>query len=193
VTMARLFSFFTVSLDGYMEDRDGDIGFSEPDEEIHQFANDLLRPVKTHLYGRRLYETMQVWETDTAFTEGSAILTEFAEFWKDGDKVVYSRSLPPEGIVTSRTRLERAFDPDAVRAMKEAATADLNIGGADLVAQALQAGLVDEVHLMIVPVVLGGGKPALPDDLRLDLELLEVRRFDRSGAVYLRYRVAGAA
>lgn len=184
---ARLSYLTNTSLDGYIEDATGDFGFSEPDDEVHGFVNDLVRPVGTHLYGRRLYETMAVWETDPSLAEGSDVMRDFAQLWQAADKVVFSRSL--DRTTTARTRLERNFDPEAIRAMKAAATADMIIGGAELAGQALRAGVVDECGLLVHPVVVGGGKRALPDDLRADLELLDERRFAAGGVVYLRYRV----
>lgn len=189
--MSGLLSYVVnCSLDGYIEDADGDFGWSEPDEELHQFFNDLLRPIDTYLYGRRLYESMAVWETDPSLAE-SAVMADFAAVWRDADKVVYSTTL--EAPVTARTRIERTFDPDAVRALKAAATTDLVIGNAELAAHALRAGLVDELHLVVHPVVVGGGKRALPDGLRLDLDLVEVRRFEVAGVVSLRYGVQPTA
>jgi dihydrofolate reductase len=172
------------SLDGCIEDATGDFGFTVPSDEVHAFINDRLRDVGTHLYGRRLYETMAPWETDPSLAEGSAVARDFAAIWRAADKVVYSTTLPD--VATGRTRLERAFVADEVRALKAAADRDLLVGGAELGGEALRQGLVDEVHLYVSPVVLGGGKPALPPGVRLDLNLLEERRFD-SGTVYLRY------
>ncbi|HEU0131198.1 MAG TPA: dihydrofolate reductase family protein [Mycobacteriales bacterium] len=182
--MASLLYSTNTSLDGYIEDAGGDFGFTVPSDEVHQFVNDRLRDVGTHLYGRRLYETMAVWETDTALIESDDVARDFAAIWQAAEKVVYSTTLT--GVVTSRTRIERAFDPEAVRALTAAADRDLIVGGADLGGQALRAGLVDEVHLYVSPVAVGGGKPALPLGVRLDLALLEERRF-ASGTVYLRY------
>jgi dihydrofolate reductase len=187
----RLAYVVNCSLDGYYEDADGRFDWSEPDEELHQFFNDLLRPVGTFLYGRRLYETMAVWETDPEFTSASPILADFAEVWQDADKIVYSTTL--EAPLTKRTRIERTFDPEAVRAIKEAATTDLEIGGGTLAAEAFRAGLVDEVHLVVAPVVVGGGKPVLPAGVRFGLELLEERRFAGTGVVSLRYGVRPSA
>ncbi len=175
------------SADGYIEDAGGDFGWAEPDEVVHRFANDLTRRVGTHLYGRRLYETMAVWETEPALAAESDVMRDFAEVWQAADKIVYSRTLP--AVRTERTELVRALDLDALRRMKEEATRDLSIGGAELAGHAFRAGLVDECHLLLAPVTVGGGKPALPTDLRIDLELLDERRFDPSGVVYLRYAV----
>ena len=183
----RLVYVVNCSLDGYYEDPDGRFDWSEPDEELHQWFNDLLRPIGTLLYGRRLYETMAVWETDATLAEESPILADFAAVWQAAEKVVYSTTL--EAPVTGRTRIERAFDPDAVRALKEAATTDLAIGGGVLAAEAFRAGLVDEVLVVVAPVAVGGGKPILPSGLRIDLEPVEVRPFEGTGVVALRYRV----
>jgi len=172
------------SLDGHIEDETGNFDWAAPDEEVHAFINDLERPVGTYLYGRRMYETMIFWETATG---PPSVERDFAEIWRGADKVVYSSSL--EAVRTDRTRLEKAFEPEAVRALKESAEVDLTIGGPELAAHALRAGLVDEFHLFVAPVVVGGGKRALPDGERLDLELLDERRFG-GGFVYLRYRVA---
>jgi dihydrofolate reductase len=182
--MALLLYSTNMTLDGYIEDAAGDFGFTEPSDEVHAFINDRLREVGTHLYGRRLYETMAVWETDPSFAEGPAVTRDFAAIWQAADKVVYSTTLPD--VVTTRTRLERAFAPDEIRALKAAADRDLLVGGAELAGQALRHGLVDEVHLYVAPVAVGGGKPALPPGVRLDLTLLQQRRFG-SGTVYLRY------
>lgn len=186
----RLVYVVNCSVDGYYEDADGRFDWSEPDEELHQFFNDLVRPIGTFLYGRRLYEAMAVWETDPSLAGRSPVLADFAAVWQDADKVVYSTTL--QAPLTARTRIERAFDPDAVRAVKAAASTDVMIGGGDLAAEAFRARLVDEVHLVVAPVVVGGGKPVLPSDVRIDLELLDVRRFDGTGVVSLRYGVQGS-
>jgi dihydrofolate reductase len=187
VTASALIYMSIASLDGYIEDRGGGFEWAAPDDEVHAFVNDLLRPVGCHLYGRRLYETMAVWETDD-FWRDSEITRDFAEVWQRADKIVFSTTLSE--VSTSRTRIERRFDPDAVGRLKASTSGDLTIGGPHLAAQALAAGLVDEYHLLIAPVVVGGGKPSLPDDLRLDLDLLDERRFAASGVVYLRYRIS---
>ena len=184
--MARLIYLTNTSLDGYIEDADGRFDWSVPDDELHQFFNDLTRPVGTFLYGRRLYETMAVWETDPALSAGDPVTEEFAALWQVADKVVWSTTL--DAPLTARTRLERSFDADDVRALKAAATTDLAVGGAELAAHAFRAGLVDEVQLVVHPVVVGGGKPALPDGVRVHLDLLDERRFT-GGHVYLRYAV----
>jgi len=184
--VARLIYGTNASLDGYIEDQNGSFDFTEPSEEVHAFWNDFLRPIGTYLYGRRLYETMAVWETDPSFAEGRDVIREFAAVWLDADKVVYSRTLADTS--TSRTRIEREFDPEAVRRMKGSSERDLSIGGAELAAEAFRSGLIDEVVMCLAPVAVGAGKPALPTDVRLDLELTEERRFD-DGTVYLRYDV----
>ena len=173
------------SLDGYIEDDEGNFDWAEPDEEVHAFVNELERPVDTYLYGRRMYETMAGWETDPSFAEHSPVMRDFAEIWQAADKIVYSSML--EAVPTARTRIERDFDPNAVRELKAAAAGDLAIGGPELATHAFRAGLVDECHLFLAPVLVGGGKRCLPDDVHLKLELLDERRF-RQGMVYLRYR-----
>ena len=183
--MAKLTYLMNASLDGYIADEDGKFDWGTPDEEYYSLINDLVRPVGTYLYGRRLYGMMQVWETDPAAAAQSPGTREFAEIWQAADKVVYSRTL--EGAGTTRTRIERDFDPEAVRHLKAAAGRDLTVGGPTLAAHAIGAGLVDEVQLFVWPVVVGGGKSFLPNGARLQLELLEERRVG-SGVVYLRYR-----
>src|SRR5512132_1884682 len=178
--MAKLLYVMNASLDGYIADEDGKLDWTAPNEEFYAFINDLVRPVGTYLYGRQLYELMAVWDTDPAAAAQSPGAREFAEIWQAADKVVYSRTLAAAS--TTRTRIERDFEPEAVRQLKAAA-----VGGPTLGAQAITAGLVDEVHLFVWPVVVGGGKPFLPNKARLQLELLDERRFG-SGVVYLRYR-----
>jgi dihydrofolate reductase len=182
--MAKLLYVMNASLDGYIADEDGKFDWGAPGEEYYSFINNLLRPVGTYLYGRRLYELMAGWETDPAAAAQSPAAREFAEIWQAADKVVYSRTL--QAAATTRTRIERAFDPEAVRRLKAAAERDLTVGGPDLGAQAITAGLADEYHLFVWPVVVGGGKPFLPSRVRLQLELLDERRFG-NGVVYLRY------
>ena len=185
--MAKLIYSALASLDGYVEDQSGGFEWAAPDEEVHAFVNDLERPVGTYLYGRRMYETMGYWETDEASAEGQpAVIRDFAAIWRAAEKVVFSRSL--EDVSSERTRIERSFEPEAVRRMKESAERDLGVGGSELAAQAIAAGLVDECHLFLAPIVVGGGKRALPDRCRVELELLDERRFD-SGFVHLRYRL----
>ena len=183
--MAKLIYISNVSLDGYIEDVHGSFDWTEPDDEVFAFITDLVRSVGTYLYGRRLYETMAVWETDPALAAQSELMADFANVWQAADKVVYSTTL--EAASTAKTRLERSFDPDSVRDMKASATTDLTVGGANVAAHAFKAGLVDECQLLIRPVLVGGGKPALPSDTRAELELLDERRFS-SGVMYLRYR-----
>jgi dihydrofolate reductase len=184
--MAKLIYMAIASLDGYVADADGNFDWSMPDEEVHAFVNDVERPVGTHLYGRRLYEVMVAWETMDTSADQQPVMRDFAEIWRAAEKVVYSRTL--EAASTARTRIERDFDPEAVRRMKASAQRDISIGGAELAAVAFRAGLVDECHLLLSPIVVGGGKRALPDDVRLELELLDVRRFG-NGVVHLHYRV----
>ncbi|HEX8004619.1 MAG TPA: dihydrofolate reductase family protein [Mycobacteriales bacterium] len=181
--MALHYSALT-SLDGYVEDTTGSFDWAMPSDEVHAFVNDLMRPVGTYLYGRRLYETMTAWENDPALVSGPPVYADFARVWQAADKVVYSTTL--DEPVTRRTRIERRFDPAAVAALP----GDAFVGGAMLAAQAFRAGLVAECHLLVVPYVAGGGKPALPGPLGLDLR--EQRRF-ADGTVYLRYAVAGDA
>jgi dihydrofolate reductase len=173
------------SLDGYVADRDGSFEWAAPDGEVHAFLNDLERPVGTYLYGRRMYEVMSYWETADSIAGQSDFEQDFAQIWQAADKIVYSRTLAQ--VSSARTRLERDFDADEVRRLKASSTRDLSVGGPDLAGQAIRHRLVDEYQLFLAPVVVGGGTPALPQDQRLDLKLLEERRF-RSGVVYLRYR-----
>ena len=182
--MARLIYSAIASLDGYTADEAGNFDWAAPDAELHAFVNDLERDVGTHLYGRRMYETMAVWETMDVSAEPE-VMRDYAGIWRAADKVVYSRTLATPS--TPRTRIERDFDRDTVRRMKEAADRDISVGGPGLAAHALRAGIVDEIQLFLVPAVVGGGTRALPDGLRVDLELLDQRRF-AGGAVYLRYQ-----
>lgn len=184
--MAKLIYITNVSLDGYIEDSDGNFDWATPSDDFFAFITDLMRSAGTYLYGRRLYEAMSVWETEPALAAPSALRREFANVWQAASKVVYSTTLP--AALTGRTRIERAFDADSVRALKASASGDLTVGGADLAAHAFRAGLVDECHLFIGPVFLGAGKRAFADDMRVDLELLDERRF-ANGVVYARYRV----
>ena len=184
--MAKLLYVSNVSLDGYIEDEHGNFNWTAPDDELLAFITDLVRPIGTYLFGRRLYDTMAVWETDPALAAHSKLMADFANVWLAADKVVYSTTL--DAVSTTRTRLERGFDAASVRDLKASATSDLTVGGADLAAHAFKEGLVDECHLLIRPVVVGGGKPALPRGVRADLELLDERRLSQ-GVVYLRYGV----
>jgi dihydrofolate reductase len=183
--MGRLIVAALTSLDGYIEDTEGSFRWAEPDAEVHEFVNDLERGVGTQLLGRRMYETMAVWETVGDGPDVHPAAADYAEVWRGLDKVVYSRTL--DDVWTSRTRLEREFDPDAVRRLKEDAERDLSVSGPGLAQHAFRAGLVDEIHLFVFPVVVGGGKPGLPADVRLDLELADERRFG-NGVVHLHYR-----
>jgi dihydrofolate reductase len=183
--LAKLIYSAISSLDGYVADEDGNFDWAAPGEEVHSFVNDLERSVGTYLYGRRMYEVMVFWETVDIVGAQSPAVRDFAEIWRAADKVVYSRTL--EAVSSKRTRLERAFDPEAVRRMKAAAEHDLGVGGSELAAQAIKAGLVDEYHLFLTPVVVGGGIRSLPENARLKLELLDERRFG-NGVVYLHYR-----
>jgi dihydrofolate reductase len=183
--VAKLVYGAITSLDGYVNDADGGFDWAEPDPDVHAFVNDLERPIGTYLYGRRLYETMQYWET--APTEGvSNAEIDYTHIWRGADKVVFSRSLP--AVSTDRTELERDFDAEAIRRRKAESKRDLSVGGATLAAQALAAGLVDEVRLFLNPVIVGGGTPALPDGVRVDLHLVDEHRF-ANGVIHLRYRV----
>ncbi len=184
--MAKLIYSTITSLDGYVEDAQGTFNWARPDAEVHAFVNECERPIGTYLYGRRMYETMVVWETMTTGPEQCEAVRDYAEIWRAADKLVYSRTLPAAS--SERTRVEREFDPTAVGALKETSERDLSVGGPELAAEALRAGLVDEVHTFLNPIVVGGGKPALPDGLRVPLSLIDERRF-AGGVVYLAYRV----
>lgn len=184
--MGKLHYVTNTSLDLFIEDGHGSFTFSEPDDEQFAFITELVRAIGTWLYGRRLYEAMALWETDPALATASPLTAEFAAVWQSGAKVVYSSTL--DEVATNHTRIERTFDVDAVRALKDAADRDLTVGGAALAAHAFRAGLVDELHLFVAPVLLGGGKPGLPGDLHLDLDLRDQRRFP-TGIVYLHYGV----
>jgi dihydrofolate reductase len=181
--MAKLIYSAITSLDGYIADENGNFDWAAPDEEVHAFVNDLERPVGTYLYGRRMYETMLYWETAHTVAD-HPVEQDFADIWRAAEKVVYSKTL--QTVSSTRTRIERAFDPDAIRQMKASAERDISVGGPDLAAQAFEAGLVDECHLFVAPIVVGGGKPALPKGVRVKLELLDERSFG-NGMVYLRY------
>ncbi|MFA4927943.1 MAG: dihydrofolate reductase family protein [Patulibacter sp.] len=184
--MATLIYAAIASLDGYVEDAQGTFDWAMPDEQLHAFVNDLERSIGTYLYGRRMYETMVFWET--AGSDEPPVFADYAEIWRAAEKVVYSRTL--QSTSSARTRIEPEFDPDAVRRLKRSSETDIAIGGAELAGQALAAGLVDECHLFLCPVVVGGGKRALPDGVRTNLELLDQRRFP-NGVVHVRYRVGG--
>jgi dihydrofolate reductase len=182
--MAKLIYSGIHSLDGYLADENGDFDWAAPDEEVHSFVNELERGVGTYLYGRRMYDVMSYWDTDEATVDQPPFIQEFAEIWRAADKVVYSTTLGAE--YTDRTRIEPRFNPDAVREMKAAANGDLTVGGPNLAVHAIRAGLVDEFHMFVVPVAVGGGLRYLPDAVRIDLELLDERRFE-NGTVFLRY------
>jgi dihydrofolate reductase len=184
--VAKLIYSAIASLDGYVEDKNGDFEWAAPDHEVHEFVNDLERPIGTYLYGRRMYETMVYWETEGAGADQPAASRDFAEIWRAAEKVVYSRTLQTPS--SARTRIERDFDPAAIRRLKESSERDITVGGAELAGEAMAAGLVDECHLFLGPILVGGGKRALPDDVRVRLELLDERRF-RGGVVHLRYGV----
>jgi dihydrofolate reductase len=183
--MAKLIYSALTSLDGYVADEDGNFDWAEPDDEVHTFINDLARPVGIHLYGRRMYEVMCAWETMDTGADQRPVMRDFAQIWQAADKIVYSTTL--EKVSTARTRIERVFDPDAVRQLKAMADRDLIVGGPGLAGQAFRAGLVDECHLYLAPIAVGGGNQFLPDNVRLKLDLLDERRFG-NGMVFLRYR-----
>jgi dihydrofolate reductase len=183
--MAKLIYAAITSLDGYVEDAEGNFDWAAPDEEVHAFANDLERPIGTYLYGRRMYETMVFWETAGGDAE-PPVFRDYAEIWRAAEKVVYSRRL--QAASSAKTRIEREFDIDGIRRLKGASDSDIAIGGAELAGQAIQAGLVDECHLLLCPVVVGGGKRALPAKVRSGLELLDEGRFE-GGVVHLHYRI----
>jgi dihydrofolate reductase len=183
--VAKLIYSAITSLDGYVADEDGNFDWAAPDEEVHSFVNDLERPIGTYLYGRRMYDVMVYWETADTAADQPPVIRDFAEIWQAADKIVYSKTL--EDISSPRTRIERELDADAIRQLKASAERDLSVGGPDLAAQAIQAGLVDEYHLFLTPIMVGGGKQALPHGVRVELELLDERRFG-NGTVYLFYR-----
>jgi dihydrofolate reductase len=185
--MAKLIYSAIASLDGYVEDKEGRFDWAMPDEEVHAFVNDLERPIGTYLYGRRMYETMVFWETANAEADESAVFLDYAGIWQAAEKIVYSRTL--QTVTSARTQIEREFDPDAVRRLKQSSEADITVGGTELAGHAIGAGLVDECHLFLCPIVVGGGTRALPDNVRATLELLDERRF-RNGVVHLQYRIA---
>lgn len=183
--MAKLIYSAIASADGYVEDATGNFDWAAPDEEVLRFVNDLERPIGTYLYGRRMYETMRFWESDHLMGTQPSAGQEFAGIWRAADKIVFSTTLTTAS--SARTRIEPSFDQDLVRRLKSAAGHDMTVGGANLAGQAIRAGLVDEVNLLLVPAIVGGGKRALPDGARLDLELRDTRRFV-SGVVYLSYQ-----
>jgi dihydrofolate reductase len=186
--MAKLIFAAITSLDGYVADADGNFDWSMPSEEVHRFVNNLEAGIGTYLYGRRMYEVMRYWETASTGNGEQSAEQEFAKLWQRADKIIYSRSL--DEVSTASTRLEREFDAEAIRQMKADVTRDIAVSGPTLAAEALRHGLVDECHLFLSPIVVGGGTPALPDNVWLQLELLDERRFD-NGVVHLHYRVNG--
>jgi len=185
--MAKLVYSAIASLDGYVADESGNFAWAAPDEEVHAFVNDLERPIGTYLLGRRMYEVMTYWENADVGADQPSVMRDYAQIWQSADKVVYSKTL--EKVSGARTRIEQDFDPDAIRQMKASAERDISVGGPELAAQAIAAGLVDEWHLFLNPIVVGGGKRALPDGVLVKLELLDERRFG-NGVVYLHYRSA---
>ena len=184
--MAKLIYSAIMSLDGYIADEDGNFDWAAPDKEVHAFVNDLERPIGTYLYGRRMYDVMRYWETAPTEAGEPPVVRDYARIWQAADKVVYSKTLATAS--TSRTRIEKDFDPQAVRRMKAAASRDMSLGGPHLAAQAIKAALVDEIHLFVVPIVVGGGLKALPEHARVKLQLLDERRF-AGGVVHLHYGI----
>ncbi len=182
---AKLIYSALTSLDGYVADEDGNFDWAAPDEEVHQFVNDLMRPAGTHLYGRRMYDVLVAWELDDMLVGQPPSIADFATIWRAADKIVYSRTL--EAVSSARTRIEREFDPDEIRRLKATAKGDITIGGPELAGQALRAGLVDEIHLFVNPIVVGGGNALLPEDVRVPLELIDEHRF-ANGVVHVGYR-----
>jgi dihydrofolate reductase len=187
LSQARLIYSAITSLDGYVADEEGNFDWAAPDEEVHGFVNDLERSVGTHLLGRRMYEVMAFWESVPTGAGQAPVIQDFAQIWRGADKVVYSTTLA--SAASARTRIERDFDPEAIRQLKAGAGRDISVGGPHLAAQAIRAGLVDEYHLFVTPVVVGGGTQSLPQNVSLRLELLDERRFG-SGVVHLHYRIA---
>jgi dihydrofolate reductase len=183
--VSKLIYSAITSLDGYVADEDGNFDWAAPDEQVHAFVNELERPVGTYLYGRRMYEVMGAWETMDTSAGQPAVVQDYAEIWQAADKIVYSRTL--ETVSSARTRIEHDFDPEAVRQLKARAVRDITVGGPDLAAQAIRAGLLDEYHLFVTPILVGGGKQSIPNGVRLELELLGERRFG-NGVVHLHYR-----
>ncbi|MDT3439894.1 MULTISPECIES: dihydrofolate reductase family protein [unclassified Pseudofrankia] len=185
--MASLIYSAIASLDGYVEDEQGSFDWAAPDPEVHAFVNDLERPIGTYLYGRRMYETMVFWETVDTGVDQPAAVRDFATIWRAADKIVYSRTL--ETVSSASTRIEREFDPEAIQWLKENSRHDISVGGAGLAGRAIAAGLVNECHLFLGPILVGGGKRALPDNVRVSLRLLNERRF-KSGVVHLHYGIS---
>jgi dihydrofolate reductase len=184
--MAKLIYSAIASLDGYVEDDQGEFDWAAPDEEVHAFVNELERPIGVYLYGRRMYETMVFWETVDTGSDQPAVIRDFAHIWRAAEKIVYSRTL--QSVSSAKTRIERDLDFDAIHRLKETSGSDITIGGAALAGQAIAAGLVDELHLVLGPIIVGGGKRALPGNVHARLHLIGERRF-QSGVVHLHYRV----
>jgi len=190
IAMGKLIYSMITSVDGYVSDPDGEFGWGAPDAESHDFVSELSRSIGTYLYGRRMYETMVYWETAHEVPDQPSFILDYARIWQAADKIVYSTTLGE--VASERTRVERTFDPDAVRRLKVESDLDLTVDGPHLAAQAIRAGLVDEYQLIVGPAIVGGGNPFFPDDVRVDLELLDEHRFG-NGVVYLRYCVKGPA
>jgi dihydrofolate reductase len=186
--MVKVIYSTIASLDGYVADEDGEFGWAAPDEQVHAFINDLERGIGTYLYGRRMYEVMRYWETADVTSRRHPVTQDYAQIWRSADKIVYSRTL--RSVSSARTRIERDFDAAAIRHEKARAVGDIGVGGPGLAARTLEAGLVDELRLFVVPILVGGGTRSLPDHVRLEVELLDERRFD-GGMVYLHYRIVG--
>jgi dihydrofolate reductase len=184
--VGRLIYSAITSLDGYVADAQGKFEWGAPDEEVHRFVNHRVRPAGTYLYGRRMYEVLAYWETVDPRGDQPAFMREFAEIWQAPDKIVYSGTL--EHVSTARTRIERSFEPKTIEAFKAASERDLTVGGPELARQALAARLVDELQLIVAPVVVGGAIRWLAEDLRLELELVDEGRFS-NGMTHLRYRI----
>ena len=183
--MADLIYSAIASLDGYIADEQGDFSWAQPDEEVHAFVNDRERPLGTYLLGRRMYEVMKVWEGDEILAGQPQCMRDYAEIWRSAEKIVFSRTL--DHASSAKTQIEREFDPEAIRRLKEEAERDIGIGGPELAGEAIRAGLVDEYHLFLNPIIVGGGNPALPSDAHVALELIDQRRFG-SGVIHLHYR-----
>lgn len=183
--MGNLIYVMNMSLDGYTEDQNGKFNWTDPNDDVFTFTTNLIRAMRTHLLGRRMYETMKVWETDPSLAAASPLMRNFAEVWQAADKIVYSKTL--QAVSTRKTRIDRNFNPADIRQLKAAVEQDILIGGPELAAHAFRAGLIDECHLFLIPILVGGGKSALPDNVRLELELMDERRFN-NGTVFLRYR-----
>ncbi|MDQ1464241.1 MAG: hypothetical protein QOC73_1182 [Actinomycetota bacterium] len=182
--MAKLIYSAIASLDGYVADAEGTFDWAAPDDELHAFVNDLERPIGSYLYGRRMYETMVFWETAHTLADQPTVVRDFTAIWQAADKVVFSSTL--ETVSSAKTRIERDFEPEAIRQLKAQTSRDISVGGPHLAAHAWAAGLVDECHLFLTPVIVGGGTAALPKDVRMNLELLDQRPF-ANGVVHLHY------